>query len=122
MRITPFVLFLALLAACGRARGPTDTVQSGSPSFPKATQDEQAESAVVTAQGAEGNMRIVVGYNDFTSGPENSPKLTYNSTYTTRTVSPGASLAGWSISESNTPNFFIYRGKLAPPAGFSVLW
>lgn len=67
-------------------------------------------------------MRIVVGYNDFTSGPENSPKLTYNSTYTTRTVSPGASLAGWSISESNTPNFFIYRGKLAPPAGFSVLW
>lgn len=75
----------------------------------------QSETAATTSI-ASGRHRVVVAFNDMT-GNEDKIILGPNS----RFIHRGASLAGWSYSE-DLGRTWTYGGKLAPPAGWSILW
>jgi hypothetical protein len=75
----------------------------------------QAETDATTTFQA-GVHRIIVAYNDETTS---SSTIQYGPT--SRKVLKGATLMGWSYSEDRGATW-KYGGKVAPPAGWSVLW
>lgn len=75
----------------------------------------QSETASTTAF-AGGKTIAVVAFNDGTD-----PNNLVQYTATTRLITNGASLMGWSYSTDNGVNW-IYGGRVTPPPGWAVLW
>lgn len=76
----------------------------------------QSETSATTSYVGGSNNRIVVAYNDETN---QQSLITY--TPTTRLVTTGASLMGWSYSD-DLGKTWTYGGKVSPPSGWAVLW
>lgn len=105
-------LALAAAAALGGCTSGGGLVTGGD----KSTQPyAQSETASTTAF-AGGTTIAVVAYND---GTDPAAKVAYTST--TRTVTSGASLMGWSYSTDFGASW-TYGGRVQPPAGWAVLW
>jgi hypothetical protein len=105
----------ALLLTClllGSCVGTSSGVTGNDPGTGSAGQSETA----ATTSFSGGVSRIVVTFNDET-GTGNT--IQYGTT--SRTVLNGTSLMGWAYSD-NGGTSWQYGGKLAPPAGWSVLW
>ncbi|CAN5377787.1 hypothetical protein BH09MYX1_BH09MYX1_04070 [soil metagenome] len=98
--------------ALGRNEQPLESALTGdSPPTSEGTQDETAIAVI----NFETRRTVVATYNDGTA----QPKLRLDAT--TRHVKAGASLAGWSTSDDDGGTW-QYRGRVAPPPGWSVLW
>lgn len=109
--LTPLARTLAIaLTASGCASVGVVTGQT-----PETLATMQSETAATTSF-ASGKHRVVVTFNDETG---NGQKINYGPT--SRKIHKGASLTGWSYSESKGKTW-TYGGKVAPPSGWSVLW
>ncbi len=101
----------AWLTGCATAGIPV----TGQPGQGTTQKFDQSETAV-NVSNFSGKSVITVTSNDGTS---TDTSILYTSS--TRKVLKGASLLGWSYSQ-NRGTTWTFGGKLAPPAGWSVLW
>jgi hypothetical protein len=97
-------LLLTGCASSGLVTGLDDRTRSGT----------QSETDATTSF-VNGVHRIVVGFNDDTS----QTAIQYGPT--SRKVTSGASMMGWSYSEDNGVTWH-YGGRLSPPPGWAALW
>lgn len=112
-RLSPGLRLLALCAAAAILGGcaSTGTVTGQTDATASAMQSET--SGTISYSGQH---RVVVSFNDETG---NEGNVIYGQT--TRKILKGASLMGWSYS-GDKGKTWTYGGKVAPPAGWSVLW
>jgi hypothetical protein len=111
MRLRLWLPAIAVLLAASSGCSTKNAVTGGDPATAGATQSETSG----TTTYAGGKNRIVVAYND-----ETNTGSTIAFTQTTRVVTSGTSLMGWSFSLDGTT--WVYGGKLAPPKGWAILW
>jgi hypothetical protein len=99
-----------------------DGAATGRPTQGNTADFEQAEAVVTIAPRGALSDVMVVSYNDRTQDP-NDPKIIYPSgpSGDERTIFRGASLMGWSTSVDGGQTF-TYRGKVQPPAGWSMIY
>ena len=108
VRAVLFLLLIACLSGCPNSVPVTSNTDAQSLGM-------QSETAATTSFSG-GAHRVIVAYND-----ETNSQATIQYAASTRTVLRGASLMGWSYSNDDGATW-IYGGKLAPPAGWAVLW
>lgn len=109
-----FGIFLAAsgLSACDEYETITGTSNTSDP-----TRNYSQSETVIAVTPMSDRVSVTVAYNDETG--EDGTFIEY--TPTTRKVKRGASLMGWSYSPDGGDTFTI-KGKLRPPAGWSILW
>jgi hypothetical protein len=113
MKTTRFGLAcLALISFIAGCAVPGTRVSGGDKQTSPYSQSETAS----TTAFAEGQTIAVVTYND---GTDPANKVAY--TATTRVISSGASLMGWSYSTDFGASW-VYGGRVNPPSGWAVLW
>jgi hypothetical protein len=107
---------LALLGAAGLSGCASAGVPAtGLPKQGNTQSFDQSETAVNVSNFSAKSV-ITVTSND---GTDTGSTIQYTSS--TRKTLKGASLLGWSYSQDNGASW-TFGGKLAPPAGWSVLW
>jgi hypothetical protein len=113
------VVFAAVLSGCGAGgcgeQLPPDVSVTGANKSDPTWLGSQSETAV-NVSNVSGEEIITVTYNDDTNA---NKKISYTST--TRTVTAGATMLGWSYS-TDSGNSWKYGGTVAPPSGWAALW